>query len=152
MHDKIKYYQQKVWALMRNLQDVRTIGLIMFAVVAVLITWSGIKVVDTNYRLQQEIARLQQQNTVRGLENRNIGLQNEFYETDEYLELEARRNFGLAAPEETVFVVPKSVALSRVQMSSEDVQQDDSESSAAVPQSNFSLWLEFLFQGRAQAN
>ena len=70
--------------------DVRKVGTLVFVVIALLITWSGVKVITTNYALQKDIAVMQQQNEVRRLQNQNLELENKFYETDEYLELEAR--------------------------------------------------------------
>jgi hypothetical protein len=45
------------------------------------------------------------------LENQNAALQNRYYQTDQYLDLAARQNLGLAAPGEKVLLVPRSVAL-----------------------------------------
>ena len=49
---------------------------------------------------------------VHTLENKNVALQNQYYKTNDYLELSARRNFGLGKAGETELLVPKSVALS----------------------------------------
>ena len=48
------------------------------------------------------------------LQNADTSLQNQYLRTDQYLELAARQNFGLAAPGETVLLVPKSVAMKYV--------------------------------------
>src|SRR3990167_10839040 len=109
MFEKIKKHP-----LTQQLRDPRAIGLVAFGIVAVLVTWSGIKAVQTNYGLQKQIARLQQQNEVHNLENTNLKLQNEYLNTDQFLELAARREFGKAAPGETVLLVPKSIALAHV--------------------------------------
>jgi len=95
----------------RQLTDPRNIGLYIFAVVVLAITWSGVKTVQNNYELQKQISALQQKNGVLQLQNENTKLQNKYYQTDQYLELIARQNFGLAAPGEQVLLVPKSVAL-----------------------------------------
>ena len=142
MLDKIKAYQPKFVQFLQNFQDVRAIGLVLFVVITLLITWSGVKVIETNYRLQREIAVFEQQNAIRELQNRNTELQNQFYETDEYLDLEARRNFGLAAPGETVYVVPKAAALARVLPA--EASEEAAAQEASAP-SNFSLWIDFLF-------
>ena len=127
-----------------SLRDVRLFGMVMFAIVALMITWSGIQVIETNYKLQRTIAQLQQENAVRELENSNIALENTYFETDEYLELEARKNFGLAAPGETLWVVPKNIALSKT-ISTQTIPEISEE---AVERSriekNVSAWLDFL--------
>lgn len=96
---------------LRQLRDPRMVGLLLFLVVVLLIGWSGIKAIETNYGLQKQISRLEQQNAVQKLQNENLQLQNDYYNTPQYLELAARKDFGLAAPGETVLVVPRSVAL-----------------------------------------
>src|SRR5690606_33702879 len=98
--------------LAESLSDVRVIGMIAFGIVALLVTWSGIKVLQTNYDLQKQISKMQQENEVKKLENSNLALENQFLETDEYLELTARRQYNKASPGEKLLIVPKSIALS----------------------------------------
>jgi len=142
---KIKTYQAKIIEEVKVFQDVRALGIVMFLIIALLISWSGIKVIETNYRLQKEIARLQQETEIKKLENRNLALENKYFETDEYLELEARRNFGLAAPGETVLVVPKQVAMKYT------VPEEESGNPLVVKethkprwQQNIDDWMKFL--------
>jgi hypothetical protein len=47
----------------------------------------------------------------------NTDLKNKYLQTDEYLELAARQNLGLAAPGEKVLIVPKNVAMKYVDTS-----------------------------------
>jgi len=98
----------------QQLADPRNIGLYIFAVIVLAVTWSGVKTVQNNYQLQKQISTLQQQNAIIQLQNDNTKLQNKYYQTDEYLELTARQNFGLAAPGEQVLLLPKSVAMKYV--------------------------------------
>ncbi len=149
MLTKIKTYQKKIIAEVRVFQDVRALGVVMFLIVALLISWSGIKVIETNYGLQKEIARMQQENEIRQLENRNLELENQYFETDEYLELEARKNFGLAAPGETVYVVPKQVAMKNI-VSSDTVAPSGTPREVEKPtwQQNIDAWFEFLLHKR----
>jgi cell division protein FtsB len=145
MHGKLKHYQERVTAFAAAWSDPRRLGMIVFVVIALLITWSGVKVITTNYALQKDIAIMEQQNEVRRLQNQNLELENKFYETDEYLELEARRHFGKALPGETVWVVPREVALRYV---SEPTRVAAEEAALAqVPsgaRANFNAWLDFL--------
>lgn len=98
----------------RQLVDVRNIALYIFGIVVLAIAWSGAKTVQNNYELQKKIATLQQQNNLLWLENNNTYLQNQFYQTNEYLELSARQNLGLAAPGEQVLLIPQNVAMQYV--------------------------------------
>jgi cell division protein FtsB len=129
----------------------RTIGLVVFGIVAILVTWSGIKAVQTNYDLQKQISALQQQNQVSELENKNLQLQNQYYNTDQFLELAARRQFGKAAPGETELLVPKSVALAHAADLKKPLQQITAAPSLNKPkyQQNFEAWINFFLHRQA---
>lgn len=145
MQAKLKQYQEHISAFVTVWSDPRRLGMVVFVVIALLITWSGAKVITTNYALQKDIAIMEQQNEVRRLQNQNLELENKFYETDEYLEMEARRHFGKALPGETVWVVPREVALRYVTEPTR-VAAEEAET-AQVPsgaRANFNAWLDFL--------
>jgi cell division protein FtsB len=128
-----------------QLRDIRTIGLLVFLVIVLLISWSGVKAIQTNYDLQKQIVGLQQENQVQELQNKNLELQNEYFNTSQYLELSARQNFGLGAPGETELIVPKSVALAHtVKLPSNNAAP---KASAEQPfyEHNFQAWMNFLF-------
>ncbi len=111
-----------------------------------LISWSGVKVIDTNYNLQKQITQYQQQNDLQKLSNTNMKLENQYYQTNQYLDISARQNFGLAAPGETVLNVSTSVALAHT------VELEDTEQALATKtkakrpayQRNFQSWINFL--------
>jgi cell division protein FtsB len=135
---------------LKALGDVRNLGLIVFCVIVLLVTWSTVKVVQTNYGLQKQISVLEQQNEVAELENNNLKLKNQYFNTDAYLELAARRHFNKALPGETLLIVPKEVALAHtidmpVPKSSADVATDAVERSSGKLERNFNAWLDFLF-------
>ena len=111
-----------------------------------MLTWSGVKAVQTNYSLQKQIARLSQENQVSQLKNNNLKLQNQYYHTDEYLELAARRNFGKAAPGEKVIIVPKSVALANSTDLNSQPTGKPKKHPGAQPtyQKNFEAWIDFF--------
>ncbi len=131
--------------LIRNgFHDVRLAGLLMFLVIVLLISWSGVKVIQSNYALQQQIAQLQQENAVQALKNDNLKLQNEYLNSNQYLELSARQDLGLGAPGETELLVPRSVALAHI------VNLPDSGASSSPPSShqptwqrNLQAWIDF---------
>src|SRR5579864_9293975 len=137
-----KYLEQLPWHMFR---DVRAIGLLTFLVIVLLISWSGVKVIESNYALQQQISALQQQNQVQELENNNSKLQNEYYNTNQYLELSARQNFGLAAPGETELLVPKNVALAHIQNVQTIPTTTTTTASSHEPsyQRNLQAWVDF---------
>jgi cell division protein FtsB len=140
--------QHQLKQLFELLKDVRVIGLIAFGAIAILVTWSGVNVLQQNFTLQQQIAQLDQEIAIQKLENRNLELRNEYYNTDQYLELQARRQFGLAAPGETVLLVPERVALENSVPPLERAAQVSREQ-AEKPfyQENLEAWADFLFRG-----
>lgn len=112
MFDKLA--SRRNFSKAKQLSDPRNLGLIAFVIVVLLITWSGFKAVQNNYKLEKQISVLQQQDEVQRLKNQNLKLQNDYYNSNQYLELSARQNFGLAAPGETELIVPRNVAMSYV--------------------------------------
>jgi len=132
--------------LVKNLQDIRVVGLIIFGVIAILVTWSGVGAIETNYSLQKQISQLQQQNELSSLQNNNLELQNEYYNTNEYLELQSRQLLGKALPGEKLILVPQSVALAQTV----SIPTDKNLASSSPPskphyQSNFEAWMNFFF-------
>lgn len=148
MLEKIKKIQSSKY--IKALSDVRTLGMLVFGIIALLVTWSSIKVVQTNYDLQKQISAMQQQNYVQQLSNNNLKLENEYLNTNEYLELAARRHFNKAAPGETLVIVPKSVALAHsidvpAPKTKNQALTEVVEASGSSFQRNFNAWLDFLF-------
>ena len=138
--DRIKNY-------LRGLRDVRQIGLLLFVGLVLLVTWSGIGVIQTNYDLQKQIAHLQQSVDLQQLENSNLKLRNEYFNTDQYLELQARRQFGKAAPGEKLYIVPKQVALAHsVAPLPAPTKTANKEPDKPFYQKNFESWTDFLFR------
>lgn len=150
MFAKIKHYQNTVTTYAAQLRDLRVVGLLLFLVILLLVSWSGVKTIETNYGLQKQISALKQENAVKKLGNDNLKLENDYYNTPQYLEIAARQDFGLAAPGETVLNVPRTVALSfTVDLPKPAPAQ------AAAPQAkqsryqrNFQAWMDFLLHRR----
>jgi cell division protein FtsB len=144
IQNKLEPYVAFARAYILSLRDVRNVGLLVFTVIVLLISWSGVKSIQTNYGLQKQISQLTQENQVRRLENTNLALQNHYYNTPQYLEITARQNLGLAAPGETELLVPQDVALKHT------VEPPNAETaSSEVPkhpfwQRNFEAWIDFF--------
>lgn len=151
MEIKNKTHLQKVSDYILQFRDVRAVGLLLFLVIVLLISWSGVKVIDTNYKLQKDISKLEQETQVRRLTNTNMKLENEYYQTNQYLEISARQNFGLAAPGETVLGVPQQVAIANTVdlPNTEQVEVQKTKSKQPAYQRNFQAWMNFLFHRQA---
>jgi len=143
MFEKIQIKARK-W--LHELRDVRSVGFLVFGILALLVSWSTVGVIQTNYELQKRVARIERENQIKELENTNARLRNEYLNTDQYLELAARRHFGKAAEGETVYVVPKSTALAYVSPAEEKpTPAQIIEDNRPTYQKNFDAWMRFLF-------
>ncbi|HET7302113.1 MAG TPA: septum formation initiator family protein [Candidatus Saccharimonadales bacterium] len=146
MLQKIKNYLQDIDKWTEQLQDVRVLGLLVFAIVVLLISWSGVRAIDANYALQKQISTLKQQNQVQELANNNLKLQNQYFTTNQYLELTARQNFGLAMPGEKELIMPPSVAIANTvdYRNPEDVEADKTAAKQPAYQRHFQAWMNFF--------
>lgn len=142
----------RIYNYVAQLRDVRAVGLLFFLVIVLLISWSSVRVIETNYGLQKQIAQMEQAVAVRQLENDNLRLQNQYYDSVEYLELSARKNLGLAAPGEAVINVPKNVALSYTIDRGNDSAYSAESADRKKPfwQQNFQDWMDFLMHRQVQ--
>ncbi len=149
---RIKISKTKFNNIYRDLSDVRVLMLLGFGVIAILVSWSGIKAIQANYSLQKQIATLEQENQLHQLENKNLDLKNQYLNTDEFLELSARRQFGLAAPGERVYLIPNKVALAHTV----DLAQVVSTSGVVVAKDqpvyrqNLQAWVNFFLHRQAE--
>lgn len=141
---QIKTYEKKVSEFIRRLGDARFAGQIVFVVIVLLISWSGIKTIQTNYSLQKQVSGLRQQNSVQELQNNNLALQNEYLNSNQYLELTARQNFGLAAPGEKELIVPANVALAYTTDSAMPPKVDTASDQQPAYQRHFESWVDFF--------
>lgn len=143
MHINTTEYKDKAVRFTQQLGDIRFTGRIIFIIVVLLITWSGVKSVQTNYKLQKQISVLKQQNSVQELKNNNLKLQNDYYATNQYLELSARQNFGLGLPGEKMLIVPPSVALTYT-VDIPNAKTETAESKQPAYQKNIQSWVNFF--------
>ena len=145
MLDKLKSYVTH--EKLQFLKDTQNLGLIAFGIIALLVSWSGVKSIQTNYELQKQISELSQQNAVAELENTNLKLRNEYLKTDQYLELAARRQFGKAAPGEVVLVVPEKVALANtVEPKKDQPKISTTADSKPFYIKNLQAWIDFFIR------
>ncbi len=139
--DTDKYYKK-----IRPFFEVRVVGLIIFATIILLVTWSGVKVLQTNYELEKKMAELSHRNNIQKLENENLKLENSYYESDQYLELTARRQFNKALPGERVYIVPQSVAMNKtIDAPKDQASKEQSKDAKNRYNQNIDDWIDFLF-------
>ncbi|MCA9330296.1 hypothetical protein KDA11_06615, partial [Candidatus Saccharibacteria bacterium] len=84
------------------------------------------------------------------LENTNLKLGNEYLKTDQYIELSARQKFGKAAPGETVYIVPKNVAIANtVEIKKKQEAKEVKEEQKPSYQKNLESWMDFFFGNKS---
>lgn len=137
-------FKEKAVAYVLQFRDVRNIGQFVFLGMVLLISWSGVKAIQSNYELQKQVQGIEARNSLSRLENDNLALENEYFKSSQYLEVSARQNFGLAKPGETVLLVPKQVALANTVPMPDDPSSSDKTSKDTYVQSNLRAWLDFF--------
>lgn len=130
MNRKHLIYLVKPWLRLNNLT------LVVAGLVALSWLFGTVNTLQKNFLLQQEVDKLDEQIQVAEIEQATLGFQRQYYQSNEYLELQARDKLGRAAPGEKMVLLPKYVAPPE-----EPVEK---QSSSQVP-SNFQQWMRFLF-------
>lgn len=146
MPQKIKKIANYV---IKNISDVSFLGQIGIVIIALLVSWSTAKAIQQNYDLQKQVAQAEKENELQELKNSNLKIKNQYLETDEYLELAARRHLGMAAPGETLIIIPKGVAISYTaegSIETDDDMQKNIEGSKPFYQKNLEAWGRFFFR------
>lgn len=136
----------KTKAFIKSLSDLRVLGQIIFVIIVLLVSWSGVKAIQTNFELQKKISKLEQEVAIMELENQNLALENQYLETDQFLELAARQQFGKAAPGEKVYLVPTEVALRHTIDTNQQKSAAEKASDKPQYQKNVEAWINFFFR------
>ena len=140
-----KYYEARKYLNDKGLDDPRYLFLAVMVVISLSVFWNGARIVQQNFELSQKVAQIENENEVIELENRNKELKNEYYKTDEFAEITARRVFGKAAAGEKVYIVPESVALNALSQQPEDEVDEDEFREVPKYQRNLEAWVNIYF-------
>jgi cell division protein FtsB len=95
-----------------------------------------------NYQVDQEIQNLREQ--VVSLEDQNQRLKNLvlYYQTDSYLEKEARRKLMMRLPDEKVLALPDI----KPESTAGSVDSETGQKEGSTPkESNYQLWIKYIF-------
>lgn len=105
-------------------------------------TWGSISAMTRNWTLSQELIEREHEKALLELEVETLELENEYYHSNEYKELSARKYQNKKLPGETMIYLPANSDAAKS-------KHDDSNSSDAAvdtPQlANFEQWMAFLF-------
>ena len=125
----------------RSYFSLGAMGVYLIAIVSLSVAWSSTKAIQRNYQLMKQISVLEQEADIAEAKVANQKLENEYYKSDAFLELAARRQFNKAAPGEKLMIVPKEVALSKLPAGSERIEEV---AKAKIDTPNWQAWLQFL--------
>lgn len=101
--------------------------------------WSTMGALQNNYVLQSQVDVLSSEVEASKLEADNLELENTYFASNEYLELQARQQFGKAAPGEHMLILPANTVSDTVST------QAANKSKITLSSSNFQAWLSFFF-------
>ena len=111
--------------------------LIGAGIIAFVLLVLSVEVMQKNYHLQRQVDEGATSNEIQTLENENLRLQQLYFQTDEFLELEARDKLGKALPGEHLIHLPRI---------DRDIIIDTGDAVRPVDsRSNFERWIEFFF-------
>jgi len=134
----------KISQYLKTYFDARSAILYILAIIALAVTWTSIKIIDKNYQLQKRITVIQQEVDVMEQQTKNQRLKNEYYKTDAFLELAARRYFSKASPDEKLILVPKDVAAKYTHPPAADQQEKDNKKDRPQYIKNWQAWINFF--------
>jgi cell division protein FtsB len=133
MQDKLKPYF--------NRKNIVTTGIfIMFFYIGI----ATIGVIARNYKLQQQVDELSAQNQLLALRNQELEYQIIYFQTDAFLDKEARDKLGLKAPGEKVVIFPDRIPNNKLEVAETEVAVTE-RSLRQKAKDNFNQWLFFLF-------
>ena len=117
-------------------------NIVLIAALVLAGSWAlgAIGTLNHNYDLQRQVDQAQLDNQLIKLQNQNLKLEQAYFQTNEFLDLQARALLGKANPGEHLVLLPKSAT---------PPDQNNNQSVAEVPaKSNLNQWVDFLFGRR----
>lgn len=105
-------------------------------------TWGSISSMSRNWALAQEVMSKQREKALLELEVETLELENEYYLSDEYQELAARKYQGKMLAGETMVYLPANSDSAKTKHSDASTTEA---SVAAEEMTNFQQWMAFLF-------
>ena len=128
---RLRYYSKKDIFTFTN---IATAVALIFAAGCV---YSTIPATTRNWQLEQKLSNLRLERTRLQIEVDTLELEQNYYNTDEYLEIMARSKDGKMLEGETMVVLPKN--------SEKAINKYADIDKAEKKRNNFQEWLDFLF-------
>lgn len=116
--------------------------IIIALILCFIFTWGAISSMSRNWSLAAEVANREREKALLELEVETLELENEYYLSEEYQELAARKYQGKKLPGETMIYLPKNSEYARKKHA--EIAENTASTSASET-SNFRQWTKFLF-------
>lgn len=130
--------------------DGRNLGIYAIAIIALSVAWSSVKIIEKNYQLEKQISQMQQEVDILEQETKNQKLKNQYFRTDAYLELAARKYFGKSLAGEKLILVPRDVAAKYIPDVKTVTANQDKKSDMPKFVENWQNWLNFFLHRHSE--
>jgi cell division protein FtsB len=142
---------KKLRHLWRAYGTLNNVVIAVALIIAASWAWGSISMMQTNFSAQKSVDDQQRDLELMQLEVDTLQFQQNYYKSDEYKDLAARMNLGLASPGEKVLLLPKNsdavIAGDKADAKKETQTSTQSTSQAA---SNLEQWMNFLVGNNAE--
>ena len=129
---RLKYFTKKDFLTVHNLATAAAV------ILGLVFTYNAITATTRNWQLEQKLKERSLESTRLGIEIDTLKLEKEYYLTDEYNELMARKKQNKMLPGETMVILPDNSEKAVNKYSEIDNQEN-------TKRSNLEEWLDFLF-------
>ena len=138
--NKIKTWARKIkYALKHDFFTIENVVLILAIVLCLVWTFQSITAMSRNWELSERLAAERKELELVNIEVQTAELENEYYKSEEYQELMARRSLDKQLPGEQMVVMPENSEAAKNKHSKE-IQESETRT-----YSNFEKWMMYLF-------
>ena len=134
----------------RYVYPIRNIGFFILLMLVFLASlWGSVSSMQKNYVLRAEIEAKYRQKELLSLQKDMLEYEQAYLRSEEYLKLAAREKLGYGDPGEKLLRLPANSEEAK----QADIKLDEEDDPTADPvgkQTNFRLWMNFLFGGNAE--
>ncbi len=129
---RLGYYTKKDFLTVHNIATAAAI------ILGLIFTYNAVTATTRNWQLEQKLKERTLESAKLEIEVQTLKLQKQYYNTDEYQEIMARKKQNKMLPGEKMVILPSN--------SEKAINKyADIDSGTEVKRSNFEEWLDFLF-------
>lgn len=133
---------QKLLKLYKTYATAQNALFILAVIIGLSIVFDTFKIIRRNYELQKQVDTLAAEVALIEVENQNARYNIEYYKTDDYLEIEAKRRLNLVEKGEKVALLEKNGDPVAIETPGQQANKQDAQET-----SSFKKWMTFLAGG-----